>query len=51
MKTLFSIFLFLFLTSFVYAQKLDLVPTEKKPKQFLEYYIGDLVASLHGYIL
>lgn len=41
MKTLFSIFLFLILTSFVYAQKLDLVPTEKKPKQFLEYYIGD----------
>ncbi len=41
MKTLFSIFLFLFLTSFVYAQKLALVPAEKKPKQFLEYYIGD----------
>lgn len=41
MKTPFSIFVFLFLSSFVFAQKPDLVPTEKKPKQFLEYYIGD----------
>ena len=24
-----------------FAQKPELVPTEKKPKQFLEYYIGD----------
>lgn len=25
----------------VFAQKPEFVPTEKKPKQFLEYYIGD----------
>ncbi len=41
MKTLLSIFLFLFLSSSIFAQQSKVDSTEKKPKKFLEYYIGD----------
>lgn len=39
-KLLLISFLF-FISAYSFAQKPELVPTEKKPKQFLEYYIGD----------
>lgn len=41
LKKYFILFVFLLISCAVLAQKPELVPAEKKPKEFLEYYIGN----------